>query len=107
MCEGDRLAHRAAVEHAHEVRRLPARQVDEIGLTDRLRCGGVVGRGAVAHEDRLDLGAELTEMRDTHRGPAGEDLLAVRVRRRRQDRHPRPRTPGRGEQAGIELQHRG
>ena len=61
-------------------------------------AAGVVGAGAVADEDRLDLGAELPEMGDAHRRPALEDLLAVGVRGRRQDRDARARPAGRGQQ---------
>ena len=67
----------------------------------------VVGAGAIADEDRFDLGAELPEVRDAHRRPAREDLLAVGERGRRQDRDARPGAPGRGQQAGIELGHLG
>ena len=92
---------------SHQVGRLAARQVDEVGLADRLGGGRVVGGGAVADQDGLDLGAELTEMGDAHRRPADEDLLAVGIRGRRQDRDARPGAAGRGQQAGVELGHRG
>ena len=62
---------------------------------------------AIADEDRLDLGAELPEVGDTHRRPAGEDLLAVGVRGGRQDRDARTRSARRGQQSGVELDHRG
>ena len=90
-----------------QVCRLAARQVDEVGLADRLGSGGIVGRRPIAHEHRLDLGAELAEMRDAHRRPAGEDLLAVGIRGGRQDRDARARSTGRGEQSGIEFEHLG
>ena len=86
---------RAAAEHAHQVGRLAARQVDEVGLADRLGRGGIVGAGPVADEHRLDLGAELAEMRDAHRRPAREDLLAIGEGGRRQDRDARPGAAGR------------
>ena len=104
---GKRSTDGAAIEHAHQVGRLPAREVDEVGLADRLRGPRIVGAGTVAHEHRLDLRTELPEMGDTHRRPAGEHLLPVRERRRRQDGHARARPAGRGEQAGIKLEHRG
>ena len=37
---------------------MPAREVDEVGLADGLERGRVVALLGVAHEDRLDLGAE-------------------------------------------------
>ena len=46
-------------------------------------------------------------MLDAHRRPALEHLLAVRVRRRRQDGHARPRAPRRREQLEVDLGHRG
>ena len=107
MGRAERPADRRPGEHLGEVRRLAARQVDEIGLADRLGRGRVVGAGAVADEDGFDLRAELPEVGDAHRRPALEHVLAVRVRRRRQDRHARPAAAGRREQAGVELGHRG
>ena len=46
-------------------------------------------------------------MGDAHRRPAVEDLLAVRIRRGRQDRHARPPPPREPEEIGIEIGHRG
>ena len=46
-------------------------------------------------------------MGHAHRCPAVEDLLAVGVGRRRQDRDARTRPPGRRQQIGIEGGHRG
>ena len=68
---------------------------------------GSSASSAIAHEDRLDLGAERPEVLDAHRRPALEDVLAVGVRGGRQDGHPRPRPTGRREQVGVDLGHDG
>ena len=90
-----------------EVRRLAARQVDEIGLADGLRRGRVVGVGAIADEHRFDLRTEVAEVGDTHRRPALEDVLAIGERGGRQDRDARPAAAGRRQQSGVEIGHRG
>ena len=86
---------------------MPAREVDEVGLADRLDRGGVVTLGDVAHEDRLHLRPETREVLDAHLRPGPERLLAVERRRRRQDDDARTGTAGRLEESSIELQHRG
>ena len=85
---------------------MPAREVDEIGLADRLERRRVVTLGGVAHEDRFDLGAERGEVLDAHLGPRPERLLAIGRGGRRQDDDARPRTAGGFEQPAVELCHR-
>ena len=97
----------APVEDAQQVPRLAARQVDQVGLADRLRRARVVGVRAVADQHRLDLRAEPAEMRRAHRRPAVEDLLAVGLGGGRQDHDPRPGAPGGREQLAVEVGHRG
>ena len=46
-------------ERADQIRRLPAREIDEVRLTHRLRRGWVVRGGPIPDEDRLDLGFNL------------------------------------------------
>ena len=84
---------------------MPARQVDEVRLADRLEGRGVVALGGVAHEHRLHLGAQRPEVLDAHLGPRAERRLAVGRGRRRQDRDARPRTARGREQASVELGH--
>src|SRR6476469_3583171 len=86
---------------------MPAREVDEVGLADRLDRGGVVALGDVADEDRLDLCPEAREVLDAHLRPGPERLLAIERGCRRQDDHARTGTAGRLEESTIELRHRG
>src|SRR6187397_556078 len=86
---------------------MTAREVDEVGLANRLDRGGVVALGDVAYEHRLDLRPETREVLDAHLGPGPERLLAVERGRRRQDHDARTGTAGRLEESSIELQHRG
>ena len=100
--------HPAASRAAHPAGTgVTAREVDEVGLADRLDRGGVVALGDVAHEDRLDLRPERREVLDAHLRPGPERVLAIERGRRRQDHDTRPRTAGRLEESSIELQHRG
>ena len=96
-----------ADERLRQVARLAARQVDEVGLADRLDVGRVVGVEPVADEDRLDLGAERREVLDAHRRPAPEDVLAVGPGRGRQDHDARPPAARRGQERRVDLAHRG
>jgi hypothetical protein len=67
------------LQRAAKVRRLPAGQVDEVGLADGLCRARIIGTVAIAHEQGLDLRAKRGEMRHAHRRPALEHLLAVGV----------------------------
>ena len=102
---GQRRAQRRLAEHAGEVAGMTAREIDEVSLPDRLERRRVVALGDVAHQDRLHLGAEGREVLDPHLRPRAEGGLAVRRRRGRQDRDPRPRTADRLEQPAVELDH--
>jgi hypothetical protein len=83
------------------------REVDEIGLADRLRVRGVVGRVAIPDEDRLDLGPETGEVLGPGRRGPPERGLAGRRYCRREDRHPRPGAARRDEELDVDCLHRG
>ncbi len=104
---GQGTTHGAAVEHAHQIRGLAARQVDEVGLADRLGGSRVVGARTIADEDRLDLGARAPRNAETpivaHRRKISSPSGYEAVGRSR----PEAGRAGRDEQAGIELGHRG
>ena len=85
---------------------MPAGEVDEVGLADGLQRGRVVALLGVAHQDRLDLGAEGAEMLDAHLGPDAEGVLAVGRGGGRQDHDARAGTAGGFEQPAVELCHR-
>ena len=85
---------------------MPAGEVHEVGLADRLQRGRVVALLGVAHQDRLDLGAEGGEMLDAHLGPDAEGVLAVGRGGGRQDHDARAGTAGGFEQPAVELCHR-
>ena len=103
----ERPTHGRPAQRSRDVRRLAARQVDEVRLADRLGMAGVVGVDPVADQHRLDLGPERREVGSTLRRPAVEDLGAVGPRRGRQDDDPRPGASRGGEQPCIEVRHRG
>jgi len=100
------LAARAA-ERLEKVRRFAAREVDQVGLTDRLGVGDIVGFGPVPGEDGFDLRAEPREMLDTERRPALERLFPIRIGSRRHDRHTRAAGPAAIEQSAVEHVHLG
>ena len=62
-----------------QVSGLPAREVDQVRLADRLRGRRIVRAVAIAHEDGLGLRAQRGEVAHAHRRPALEHLLAVGV----------------------------
>ena len=68
---------------------------------------GVLGVEAIAHEHGLDLCPEGCEVLGAHRRPAPEDLFAVRPGGRRQDGDTRPAATRCGQEAGVDLAHRG
>jgi hypothetical protein len=72
-----RILHERAVERPRQMAGLATREVDEVGLADRLGMRGVVGVGAVPDADRLHFGAEAAEVLGAHGGPALEHGLAV------------------------------
>ena len=76
---GQGRARRALPPGPAQVAGLAARQVDEVGLADRLGRGRVVRPGAVAHEDRLDLGAEPAKCATPIDAQRWKTVLAVGV----------------------------
>ena len=66
-----RAPRRAVIpEHVEQVAGMPAREVDEVRLADRLDRGAVVALRDGADEDRLDLRPERREVLDAHLRPA-------------------------------------
>ena len=91
----------------HQVARLAARQVDQVGLADRLGRGRIVGargRGRAPARPRRRAAPKCATPIAAQRV---KTVLAVGVGGRRQDRDAWPGATRRGEQAGVELGHRG
>src|SRR3990172_3630185 len=89
----------SALERAPQVGRPAPREVDEIGLADRLGGRLVAGLLAVPDQEWLDLRPEAGEMFRAEIGPAPEDRLAVGGPGRRRGGHPRARAGDRGGEA--------
>ena len=62
---------------ATQVSGLPAREVDQVRLAERLRRRGIIRVGAITDEHRFHLGTEPGKMRHPHRSPALEYVLPV------------------------------
>ena len=86
---------------------MPAREVDQVGLADRLERRAVVAVRGGPDEHRLDLRAERREVLDAHLRPGEERLLAVDRGGGRKDRDARPGSAGRLEEPSIEFGHGG
>src|SRR3990172_3057329 len=95
----------SALERSPRVGRPAPREVDEIGLADRLGGRLVAGLLAVPDQEWLDLRPEASEMFRAEIGPAPEDRLAVGRRCRRQDDDPWTRAFDRGEEIAVEGRH--